>query len=68
MTSCGLLIKHAIEGKIEGAGRRGRRREELVDGLKGKSSYWNLGGEAVYCTLWRTRFSVGCGPVATRTT
>ena len=42
MISCCLLIKHVIQGKIEGPGRRGRRREELLDGFKGKRSYRSL--------------------------
>jgi hypothetical protein len=61
-------MKHVIEGKIERTGRRGRRHEELLDGFKEKRSYGNLEGVSVYCTPWITRFVVGCGPVATRTT
>jgi hypothetical protein len=34
------LIKHVIEGKIEGPGRGGRRRKRLVDDLKEKTGYW----------------------------
>jgi hypothetical protein len=30
------LLKHVIEGKVEGKGRRGRRRKDLLDGLKEK--------------------------------
>jgi hypothetical protein len=37
VTSCDLP-KPIIEGKIEGTGRRGRRREEVLDGFKGKRS------------------------------
>jgi len=37
------LLKHIIEGKIEGrkgvTGRRGRRRKQLLDDLKGKRGY-----------------------------
>jgi hypothetical protein len=37
------LLKHVIEGKIEGrkgvTGRRGRRSKQLVDDLKGKRRY-----------------------------
>jgi hypothetical protein len=40
------LLKHVIEGKIEGrvemTGRRGRRRKQLLDDLKEKRSYWKL--------------------------
>jgi len=28
------LVEHVIEGKIEVTGRRGRRRKQLLDGLK----------------------------------
>jgi hypothetical protein len=40
------LLKHVIEGKLEGrievTGTRGRRREQLLDDLKKTSTYWNL--------------------------
>jgi hypothetical protein len=40
------LLKHIIEGKIEGrierAGRRGRRRKQLPDGVKEKRRYCKL--------------------------
>jgi hypothetical protein len=29
------LLKHVIERKVEGTGRRGRRRKQLLDDLKG---------------------------------
>jgi hypothetical protein len=38
-----FLLKHAIEGKVEGrievAGSRGRRRKQLLDDLKEKKGY-----------------------------
>jgi hypothetical protein len=38
------LLKHVIEGKLEGktkiTGRRGRRRKQLLDDLKEKRRYW----------------------------
>ena len=34
------VIKGKIEGRIEVAGRRGRRLTHLVDDLKGKTGYW----------------------------
>ena len=38
------LLKHVIEEKTEGriqvTGRRGRRRKQLLNGLKEKSGYW----------------------------
>jgi hypothetical protein len=40
------LLKHVIEGKLEGrvevTGRRGRRRKQLLDDLKELRSYWQL--------------------------
>jgi hypothetical protein len=44
-------------------GRRGRRRKQLLDDLREKRRYWKLKGEALGCTLWRTRFGRGYGPV-----
>jgi hypothetical protein len=66
------LLKHVIEGKIEGrmekTGRRGRRRKQLLDDLKEKRRYWNLKEEALDCTLWRTNFSSGHGSVIRQAT
>jgi hypothetical protein len=57
------LLKHVIEGKIEGriemTGRRGRRRKQLLDDLKEKRRYWKLKEEALDCTVWGTRFGRG---------
>jgi hypothetical protein len=54
------LLKHVIEGKLEGRtemmGRRGRRRKQLLDDLMEKKRYWKLKEEALDRTLWRTRF------------
>jgi hypothetical protein len=40
------LLKHVIEGKLQGriemTGRRGRRRKQLLDDLKEKRRYWEL--------------------------
>jgi hypothetical protein len=40
------LLKHVIEGMIEGrievAGSRGRRHKQLLDGLKETRGYWKL--------------------------
>jgi hypothetical protein len=50
------LLKHVIEGKIEGridvTGRRGRRRQQLLDDLKEMRGYWKLKEEALDGTLW----------------
>jgi hypothetical protein len=58
------LLKHVIEGKVQGVvGRRGRRCEQLLDDLKEKRGYWKLKEEALDRTLWRTRCGRGYGPV-----
>jgi len=36
--------------------RRGRRRKQVLDGLKDTRGYWKLKEEAPPLTLWRTRF------------
>ena len=36
------LVKHAIEGRIKGRGRRGRWHKRLLDDLKGKIRYWKM--------------------------
>jgi hypothetical protein len=60
------LLKHVIEGKVKGriamTGRRGRRRKQLLDGLKEKRRYWKLKEEAL------DRFGRGYGPVVRQTT
>jgi hypothetical protein len=46
------LLKHVIEGKLEGrTGRQGRRRKQLLDDLKEKRRYWKLKEEALDRTL-----------------
>jgi hypothetical protein len=54
------LLKHVIEGKLEGriemTERRGRRRKQLLDDLKEKRGYCKLKEEAIDRTLCRTRF------------
>jgi hypothetical protein len=66
------LLKHVIEGKLEGriemTGRRGRRLKQLLDNLKEKRRYWKLKEEALDRTLWRTHFGRGYGPVIRQTT
>jgi hypothetical protein len=42
-------------------GRRGRRREQLLDDLKEKRRYWKLKEEALDRTVWRTGFGRGHG-------
>jgi hypothetical protein len=65
------LLKHVIEGKLEGriemTGRRGRRRKQVLDALKEKRGYWKLKEEALESNMWRTRFGRGSGPVLGQT-
>jgi hypothetical protein len=37
-----LLLKHVIEGKVEGTRRGGKRRKQLPDDLKEKRRSWNV--------------------------
>jgi hypothetical protein len=61
------LLKHMIEGKLEGrietTGRWGRRCKRLLDVLKENRRYWKLKEEALDHTLWRTCFGRGYRPV-----
>jgi hypothetical protein len=66
------LLKHVIEGKLEGrtemTGRRRRRCKQLLDDLKEKRRHWKLKEEALDRTLWRTRLGRDYGPVVRQTT
>ena len=66
------LLKQVIEGKINGemevARRRGRRRTKLLDDLKDRRGYSHLKGEALDRTIWRHRFGGGFGPVVRQNT
>jgi hypothetical protein len=59
------LLERVIEGKAQGklevAGRRGRRRKQLLDGLKEKKGYRKFKEEALDRALLRTRFAEGYG-------
>jgi hypothetical protein len=57
-----------LEGMIKMAGRRGRRRKQLLDDLKEKRRYWKLKEEVLDCILPRTRFRRGYGPVVRQKT
>ena len=61
------LLLRTVEGKVEGgiqvAGRRGRRRKQLLHDFKKKRGYCKLKEEAVDRTVWGTRRGRGCGPV-----
>ena len=48
-------------------GRRGRRGKRLLDDLKESRGYWKLKEEALYRTVWITRFGRGYGPVVRQT-
>jgi hypothetical protein len=45
------LIKHVIEEKREGTGRRGRRRKQLLDYHKEKRKYCKINEEALDSSL-----------------
>jgi hypothetical protein len=49
-------------------GRRGRRREKLLDDLKDRRGYCHLKEEAVDRTIWRKRFRGGFEPVVRQNT
>jgi hypothetical protein len=61
------ILKHAIEGKIEGrieiTERRGGRRMQLLDYLKEERIYWQLEEEALDRSLWGTCFGRDYGPI-----
>jgi hypothetical protein len=53
---------------IEVAGRRGRRRKQVLDNLKETRRYWKEKGEALDCTVWRTRCGRTYGLLIKQTT
>jgi hypothetical protein len=59
------LLKHIIEGKIQGkisvTGRQGRRLKQLMDDLKEARGNWKFKGETRNRTMWRTGYGRGCG-------
>ena len=66
------LLKHVIEGKMEGmvevTGKKERRRKQLPDDLKETTGYWKLKEESLDCTLWGTRFGRVCGTFVRQST
>jgi hypothetical protein len=44
------LLKQVIRGDLEGTGRRGRGRIQLLGGLREATRYWNLQEEALDLT------------------
>jgi hypothetical protein len=63
------LLKHVIEGKIEGkvTGRRGRRGKQLLDELEERRGCSKLKEEALDRTVWRIRLGRGFGPIVRQT-
>ena len=61
------LLKHAIEGNIEGTGRRGRRHKGLLNDYMKKRRYWKLKEDALDCAHRRTRFGRGYRRVVRQT-
>ena len=41
---------------------------KLLDGLKERRGYSHLKDEALDCTMWRSQFGRGFGPVVSQTT
>ena len=66
------LLKHVIEGKVEGrievTGRWQRTYKQLLNDLKEMRGYCKLKDEVLDCNLWPTRFGRGYGPVVIQTT
>jgi hypothetical protein len=56
------LLKHVIEGQIEGriTTRQRRRRKQLLAAPKETGIYWKLKEEELDHIRWRTRFRRGC--------
>ena len=60
------LQKHVTEGKMEGTGRRGRRRKQLLADHKEKRKDQKLKEEALGRFPWRPRYGGEHGPVVPR--
>jgi hypothetical protein len=58
----GIAFYSVIEGKIEGTGRRRRRRKQLMVELYGTRGYWKLKWAALDRNVWRTRLGRDYGP------
>jgi hypothetical protein len=61
------LLKQVIEGNIEGTGRRGRRRKQLLDDFKEKRRHRKLKEDALDRILWRPRYGRNYGSVVRQT-
>lgn len=56
------LIKHVLEGKMEGlrvTGRQERRRKQRLDYLQETRMYWKLKEGSLDRTMWQTRLGRG---------
>ena len=53
---------------MEVARRQGRRRNKLLDELKGRRGYSHLKEEALDRTMWRNPFGGGFGPAIRQNT
>jgi len=54
-----FLPKHFSAGKIEGTGRRGRGRKQLLNDHTEEIRYWKLKAESLDHSSWRSRFGRG---------
>ena len=52
------LLKHVIEGKIEGTARQSRRHKQQLGKLKDIREHSKLKKVAPVCTVWRTGLEV----------
>jgi hypothetical protein len=50
------FLKHVILGTVQGTGKRGEERKQVLYDLQNKRRYRKLKEKAVDSTLWRTRF------------
>jgi hypothetical protein len=50
------LLRHVIQGKIEGTGGRGRRRKQLLVDTKELRECWKLKEKTLDRALWRACF------------
>jgi hypothetical protein len=66
------LLKHVIEGKIDGrielTGRRGRRCKQILHDLQGKDRISETQIEGSRSHSQEKRFGRGCGPVVRQPT
>jgi len=54
-------LEGKVKGRIKVTGRRGRRRNQLLDDFMEKRGYWKLKEEAQDRNMWRTGFGRGYG-------